>query len=168
MIFRLWLIFFLLVCSNHATACMVPASGYKWTGQDLSRHSQQIVLAVVKRLNPDHKLSATYRIQIKEVIREIVEINHQELTFSYFVDEHSEKTFNNHSDKVFWNKNVGRTECSGDCYCGVHHVFKEGVTYLLFLDVMGALKSAEIIENVNQDKWLEYVEKEKYSKKPVN
>ncbi len=154
----------LYALSPIAYACMIPAPGYQWTGEDLAQHSRQIVLAEVNRKNSDD-MFAVYEVHIKEIIRAKDRINNQELIYHYFVNTHSEQTFNNHNDEIFWQENIGRTKCEKGCFCGVNHVFKKGTTYLLFLDKLGALKSAEIIKNRKHDKWLKYVKNSEYKDK---
>jgi len=163
-VLRALLIFVLYSLSQFTHACMIPAQGYQWTGVDLAAHSRRIILVTVDQKKIDG-MFATYKVHIDEVIREKDKINRQEFIFQYFSDKHSDQTFNNHTDNVFWHENIGRTECERGCFCGVNHVFKKGATYLIFLDELGALKSAEMIKDKRQDKWLQYVREAKYSDK---
>ncbi|MFK5948232.1 MAG: hypothetical protein QM500_05640, partial [Methylococcales bacterium] len=146
---------------------MVPADGYEWTGVDLATHSPVIVLATATRIDDSDKF-AQYKINIIEIIRNEVnqqKITNENITLNYFAWDYSNRTFNNHKDDNFWNNNIGRTECDGGCLCGVNHVFKVGNTYLLFINELGALKSAELIIDINNDEWLKYVRKAKYIEK---
>lgn len=160
-------ILFLITFSIKISACIVPADGYEWTGEDLANHSPVIVLATANRIDDSDKF-AQYKISIIDVIRNKTDqqkIAHENLILNYFSWDYSNKTFNNHKDESFWKNNIGRTKCDGGCLCGVNHVFKQGDKYLLFLNELGALKSAERIVDIKNDKWLNYVKKTKYIKK---
>ncbi len=85
-------------------------------------------------------------------------------TISYYVYDknhfksHSNHHFNNHTDKSFWNMDVGRYIPSNTaaCYCYCKFTFIEGENYLVFPDKSGADMSAEIIPS-QDDKWYLYV-----------
>lgn len=69
--------------------------------------------------------------------------------------EPADNDFGRHRDLSFWLTNVGRSEWPC-CLCGPNHSFRLGKTYLLFPDKLGAMKSAEVI-NDPADWWLTYV-----------
>ena len=71
--------------------------------------------------------------------------------------KHRSIHFNNHNDQEYWEKDKGRSEFPC-CLCGPIHTFAEGYKYLYFPDLLGAIKSAEII-NSSEDKWYMYVKK---------
>jgi hypothetical protein len=164
----------LLGLSEAALTCMVLPEPFDWNGDELISRSRITILATA--VNPES--------QINEVGDTVLEKNYLTLNIVEFlkgdsnelsrylevvsrepIDQYEVKRasvehayanhFSNHTDTEFWDKNMGRTP-SNSAACGPVHSFVEGETYLIFIDALSAVKSAEIIRQ-SDDEWLVYV-----------
>ena len=71
------------------------------------------------------------------------------------IKNYKETTFSNHTDSTFWRYLNGRSE-KGRGECGTSHCFKEGHTYLYFVETHLNGRAAERID-IETDAWLLYV-----------
>lgn len=147
-----YILFILLTLTYNASyACTVPKPGYNWNKDDLIDKSKSIVLVKLNSIDTDNS-SIKYTLSPIKVLKG----KGDETVFWSHSTKHYDSDFNYHSDGEFWMPNIGRSEFPC-CICGPDHTFKKGEMYLLFPDAMGAMKSGEIIKNIEKDEWYKYV-----------
>lgn len=143
----------LLLClvTNSALACSVPKSGFGYSLEELIDNSENIILVeLIDQTTNDHLVES--RLKVVEVLKGEPK---KEYSFISYSSEHESATYLDHNDARFWFNDIGRSAWPC-CICGPDHTFAAGFRYLLFPDLLGARKSAEIIKTVN-DRWLKFV-----------
>ncbi|MDH5445321.1 MAG: hypothetical protein OEY52_07175 [Gammaproteobacteria bacterium] len=141
----------LLISFNQAFACSAPKSGFDLDKDQLIEKSKTIVLAKLKSMEKENS-----EIKYTLVPLKILKGNKSEIVFRSISKKHYDNDFNFHKDGEFWMNKVGRSEFPC-CICGPDHTFRENELYLLFPDSFGAMKSGEIIKDINKDEWYKYV-----------
>ncbi|BDX05159.1 hypothetical protein [Planctobacterium marinum] len=147
------LFFFLFTFSTAALACSVPKNGYGFALEELIDEAKTVVIVELltttkKRLGYEHTLLSVDTIKGQA---------QDKYVFLSRSNDHESSTFSDHNDIRFWatDREIGRSTWPC-CICGPDHTFKKGYKYLYFPDLLGAVKSAEIIRNQN-DRWLLFV-----------
>jgi hypothetical protein len=141
-------------------ACPVPRPGATFDAEELLEQAGGIYVVEVADMTPlpEHEGAVSGHFKILETLRGK---KANELMFAYWsTDAYADTDFAKHSDKAFWTEvrgGGGRSKIVPGT-CGPAHVFKTGERYLLFPDMLGAMKSAEIIR-APDDEWLAYVKK---------
>jgi len=135
-----------------AEACSKPKPGAGWGMNALVWDSETIVLARAREVGEGGQSHVDYVMEALEVLKGDYPA---EFTLSGDADIYYDNDFNEHSDEVFWQENVGRAPWPC-CICGPRHTYRVGESYLLFPDAFGAMKSAEIIGSQN-DRWYRFV-----------
>ncbi len=140
-----------MLCAFESTTCSKPKAGYGLNVDELIEQSDNIFLVELVNLEKS-EYQSTYTLEVVDVIKGAEQTK---LTFTGYAEKHTAEHFNNHENEVFWSEASGRSgwPC---CICGPNHTFEQGFIYLYFPDLLGAKKSAEIINN-KDDKWLRYV-----------
>jgi len=139
-------------------ACPVPRPGATFDAEELLEQAGSIYIVEVADMTPppasEGVVSGHFRI-----IETLRGKKASELMFAYWSsDVYGDTDFAKHSDKAFWTEvrgGGGRSKQVAGA-CGPAHVFKPGEKYLLFPDMLGAMKSAEIVR-APDDEWLKYV-----------
>ena len=160
---KLHIIFFFFTISFilELVPCSRPSPGYYFDKDKIITDSSTILLITV----------SNNKMKVKEVLKGDLDLFDLFIFNSYsdwfgtisFGEFDMKHNYDNHfNDKVFWDKNIGRSPFPC-CVCAPLHKFSNEKEYLLFPDMLGAMKSAELIRNKN-DKWYLYV-KEKVNKK---
>jgi hypothetical protein len=135
-----------------ALACSRPKPGAGWGMNALVWDSETIVLARTREAEEGRQSYVDYVMETVEVLKGEYPA---EFTLSGDADVNYDNDFNEHSDEVFWQEDVGRAPWPC-CLCGPRHTYRVGESYLLFPDAFGAMKSAEIIRSQN-DYWYRFV-----------
>lgn len=151
-----WLV--VAVAEAADAGCATPRPGVSFSAEELLEQSRAIYLVEVADMTPQpaREGPVTGHFRVIEAIRGSAR---PELMFGYWSsDAYGDSDFAKHSDKAFWTEARGGGGRSKMAFgsCGPAHVFKPGETYLLFADMMGAMKSAEIIRS-KDDEWLQFV-----------
>jgi len=146
--------FALCIFTLNSFACSVPKAGYGYPMEKLIDESKNIFLVQMVSVEKD-EFKNTYTLKVVEVLRGTAP---EKITFFNYGDSPHNNDFNNHNNLEFWAKNdIGRSNWPC-CICGPDHSFQKGVSYLYFPDLLGAIKSAEIVNN-KDDKWYKFVQK---------
>jgi hypothetical protein len=139
-------------------ACPVLRAGVTFTAEELMEQSRMIYVVEVADITPMPKgegpVSGHFRI-----IEKLRGKKAPELMFSFWsTDAHGDSDFEKHASNTFWTEVRGGGGRSKMAFgtCGPQHAFKPGEKYLLFADMLGAMKSAEIIR-AKDDEWLKFV-----------
>jgi hypothetical protein len=148
----------LAIAESAFAACPVPRPGATFDAEELLEQAGGIYLVEVADITPapanEGVVSGHFR--IIETLRGKKAI---ELMFAYWsTDAYGDTDFAKHSDKAFWTEvrgGGGRSKMVPGT-CGPAHAFRTGEKYLLFPDMLGAMKSAEIVR-APDDEWLKYV-----------
>ncbi len=135
-------------------ACSSPKAGFGYPMEKLIDQSKNIFLVQMVSV-AEEGFTNTYSLKVVEVLKgNAPEI----INFVNYGSKYQDNDFDNHNNIKFWVKdNIGRSKWPC-CICGPDHSFKKGVNYLFFPDLLGAIKSAEIVNNKN-DKWYKFVQK---------
>ncbi|TRY28752.1 hypothetical protein [Aliiglaciecola sp. M165] len=143
--------FLFLVFVGDALACSVPKPGYGYSLEDLIDKSDNIVIVELSKKKVGEPF-IVYDLKVIEVLK-----GEPATEFEFFghTEKHESATYTDHNDAVFWFTQAGRSEWPC-CICGPDHTFEKGFKYLFFPDLLGATKSAEII-NSEDDLWLNFV-----------
>jgi hypothetical protein len=150
----------LLIGGGAASAqmCPVQRSGVTFSAEELVEASTQVFIVEVSELTPGATPEApvTGKFRVVEALRGQAPAD---LGFTQgAADAHNDSDFEGHSSNTFWTEQRGGGGRSVFVFgtCGPAHAFKQGVRYLLFADMLGAMKSAEIIRSPD-DQWLKFV-----------
>lgn len=140
-----------------AYACSVLKPGSNFDMDDLIAEAGTIALVRLESSNRERFGTTTHLLKTVEIIKGKGE---KFYSFESFGSKVSDNDFDGHTSPDFWNRpSVNKPNSRSDfpcCLCGPDHGFRKGRNYLYFPDQLGALKSAEVVHNVN-DKWLQYV-----------
>jgi hypothetical protein len=153
-------VLFFVMTAAASAACPVPRPGATFDAEELLEQAGSIYLVEVADMTPapasEGVVSGHFR--IVETLRGK---KARELMFAYWsTDAYGDTDYAKHSDKAFWTEvrgGGGRSKMVAGT-CGPAHVFRTGEKYLLFPDMLGAMKSAEIVR-ASDDEWLAYVRK---------
>ena len=146
--------FALCIFTFNTFACSAPKNGYGYPMEKLIDESKNIFLVQMVSVDKND-FRNTYTLEVVEVLKGNTPEN---ITFSNYGDESHNNDFDNHNNLEFWvNDDIGRSQWPC-CICGPDHSFEKGVIYLYFPDLLGAIKSAEIVKN-KDDKWYKFVKK---------
>jgi len=146
--------FALCIFTFNSFACSVPKAGYGYPMEKLIDESKNIFLVQMVNVEKDDFIN-TYTLKVIEVLKGTAP---DKITFFNHDDSSHNNDFDNHKNLEFWVKDeIGRSEWPC-CICGPDHSFEKGVNYLYFPDLLGAIKSAEIV-NSKEDKWYQFVKK---------
>jgi hypothetical protein len=146
-------------------ACPVPRPGVTFDAEELLEQASGIYIVEVADMTPAPRSEGVVsgHFRIVETLRGK---KSTELMFAYWsTDAYGDTDFAKHSDKAFWTEvrgGGGRSKIPAGA-CGPAHVFRTGAKYLLFPDMLGAMKSAEIVSD-SKDEWLAYVRKNLHRK----
>lgn len=138
-------------------ACEMPKPGWGQIDLLMCEEADEIVLAKVISIEKRRRRDVE-----SQYVFELVEPILGSVTDTFSLTGESENyrscDFNKHRDEIFWNSDTGRSDFPC-CVCGPLHAYRQGETYLLFLDAMGAMKSAEVIRS-KDDWWYIFVKKQ--------
>ena len=143
---------FTILYASEALACFTPKPGNGYYFEKLISSSQVIVLVELADRRVEYDAIIYNKLKVVKVLKGKPE---NEYEFTSFKADFKLETFSNHADDLFWRSNTGRSNYQGG-NCGPNHIFEKGYRYLYFPDLLGAHKSAEIIET-ESDKWFKYV-----------
>ena len=134
-----------------AYACPVPKPGYGYQLGELINRSARILVVELTHIE---KTSEGFIYSLKPI--EVIKGKDSGLVKFYgYSSNHEGATYSDHNDEAFWFPNIGRSDWPC-CICGPDHTFAKGYQYLIFPDLFGARKSAEIIRT-NDDRWYKFV-----------
>ncbi len=139
-----------LSCSP-AFACMLPQPGYGFTVERLIDESEDIYVIELSHFEKDaHGIRYFLKpvTVIKGKAKGLIE-------FWGSKQEHKSSTYFYHYNPTFWFSDAGRSDWS-TFLCGPNHTFTKGFKYLFLPNMLGSMKSAEVI-NSNNDRWYLYV-----------
>lgn len=151
---QLILSFYILYSSN-LQSCMLFETGAYLSINELINKSENIYLVELSHIELNkHRSGVIYSLKPVEVIKgkhqSTIKISGSKN------DLHNQSSFLNHLNPLFWFTDNGRSKWQC-CICRPSHSFEKNNKYLLFPDMLGSMKSAEIINNKN-DAWLLYVQ----------
>ena len=139
-----------LLCSL-SYACSVPKPGANYPIEQLIDESKNIQIV---ELSHSEKVKYGVIHYLKPV--KVIKGNMEGLIEFYGHEEkHEPSSYDDHNIAAFWFSDIGRSAWPC-CICGPDHTFAKGFKYLIFPDLMGARKTAEIIRNEN-DRWYKFV-----------
>jgi hypothetical protein len=146
--------FVLCLFTINSFACSVPKAGSGYPLERLIDESKNILM--VQMVDVDkNDFTSSYTLKVVEVLKGVAP---NKITFFGYSEKYDNNDFDSHKNLEFWaNDNIGRSEWPC-CICGPDHSFEKGVNYLYFPDLLGAIKSAEIV-NTKEDKWYKFVKK---------
>jgi hypothetical protein len=144
----------LLLVSNLAFGCAVLKPGAGYSLEDLIDKSETIVLVQLESKETNEHGDLISFLKVVDTVKGEPASRYEFWTIE---DKHENASFLDHNDAGFWFNDIGRSPwyC---CVCGPDHTFADGQTYLYFPDLLGAMKSAEIIKT-QEDRWLKFVKR---------
>lgn len=143
---------FAIFYGGEALGCFTPTPGNGYDFEKLISSSQVIVLVELTDIRVEYDAIIHNKLKVVEVLKGKPENGYE---FISFKADFKLETFSNHTDDLFWRSDTGRSSYGGGI-CGPNHIFEKGYRYLYFPDLLGAYKSAEIIET-ESDEWFKYV-----------
>ena len=149
----------LLLATANADACLTPPFDQHAPVDVLISSAESIVLAKAIGATQLGNFQSRYTL---ESIRQIAGTTKARFEVTGWSNRRGMKgrsdwTFNNHSDKVFWDDDwAGRVVNSTDCK--LYPPFQVGGVYLVFFGKTPHVKGFERILDPTNDKWLQYVE----------
>jgi len=133
-------------------ACVVGDGGATFNINQMLDLSRTIVLGTVNIEN-----GKTYFESVENIKGTLPDKYKIRNSISECNTRHFSENFNNHNDHIFWSDHRVNRAFNRTCGCsGYAHSFIDGEQYLLFPDLYGSPKAAEIIKN-KDDRWLQYV-----------
>jgi len=142
----------LLCLSGRAFSCVSPTPGVFYKRAKLVDESERIYVVELQESVRVKSLLTRYVLRVTSTLKGEPE---ESIEIEGYSESHLSTTFLNHTNPLFWLFDIGRSKWP-PAKCGPDHTFKEGSRYIVYPDLLGARKSAEII-STDEDYWYKYI-----------